>query len=403
MFDISIILLLIFQGAIKQIFNLFDYFDEFVLVIYSLRFFIQVILKRKKIKLFRYEKITIILLCIFYIIGIISSYYYKVQGYNMSYIISGLLSIKPIIIYFIARVVMKGIKIERKKLNKIYNLLLMCLWIYFGILIVNIPFGFLKNFDERYGIKTVSIGFEHVSELDFFIISIMIILLFLTYILKKSYKKYLINLIPSFFLVLFSGRTKALAFLVVYFLILIIIFNFGKLKKRYFIAMIPMIIFIGMDRLKISLFSLEAARGALYSTSIKIAMDFFPLGSGFGTFGTAYSAKNYSPLYFYYGINNVWGLSSNMSSFITDTHWPPILAETGLFGALIYISIIFCLFKLFWKIDNNIIMRVSIISLFTFGIISSVAEPFFMSYKGVGMFIITAFFISVNKSYKHEN
>ena len=44
----------------------------------------------------------------------------------------------------------------------------------------------------------------------------------------------------------------------------------------------------------------EYARALILMTSIAIANDYFPLGTGFGTFGSYYSKVNYSPVFYLY-------------------------------------------------------------------------------------------------------
>ena len=83
------------------------------------------------------------------------------------------------------------------------------------------------------------------------------------------------------------------------------------------------------------------ARAALYVASFSLLKDFFPFGSGLGTFATHASRVYYSPLYYQYNLSHVWGLSRDMSEFIADTFFP-VLAQFGVVGILL-----FCLF--WWK------------------------------------------------------
>lgn len=82
---------------------------------------------------------------------------------------------------------------------------------------------------------------------------------------------------------------------------------------------------------------LENARLAMYYTSVDVARDYFPLGAGLGRYGSWMSRVDYSPLYETYGLDSVYGLSREVPSYITDTFWPQILGETGLFGLLAYV------------------------------------------------------------------
>jgi len=82
------------------------------------------------------------------------------------------------------------------------------------------------------------------------------------------------------------------------------------------------------------------ARPVLYMTSVEILQDYFPFGSGFGSFATHASQVVYSPIYEAYEISSVWGLSEDFSVFVADTHFPS-LAQFGIMGVI--------LFVLFWR------------------------------------------------------
>ncbi|MGQ1946401.1 hypothetical protein ACT3CD_04780 [Geofilum sp. OHC36d9] len=82
------------------------------------------------------------------------------------------------------------------------------------------------------------------------------------------------------------------------------------------------------------------ARPVLYLTAGKILYDYFPFGSGFGSFATHASRTSYSEIYEEYGIDKVWGLSRDYPYFIADTHYPS-LAQFGVVGILLFI--------LFWR------------------------------------------------------
>jgi hypothetical protein len=81
--------------------------------------------------------------------------------------------------------------------------------------------------------------------------------------------------------------------------------------------------------------STPEARTVLTVDSVKVAAGYFPLGAGFGRFGSAGAATNYSPEYVARGYPYVWGLgrTEEEGRFLTDTEWPAIVGETGFFGA----------------------------------------------------------------------
>jgi len=85
-------------------------------------------------------------------------------------------------------------------------------------------------------------------------------------------------------------------------------------------------------------------RIGMYLASFNIANDFFPFGSGFGSFGSLASISGgYSELYYTYGVDGI-GSNSEMavaegSHTLLDTFWPHIIAELGYIGSFLYISL----------------------------------------------------------------
>ena len=95
----------------------------------------------------------------------------------------------------------------------------------------------------------------------------------------------------------------------------------------------------------------EHVRLGMYITSYNITTDYFPFGSGMGTFASLSSiAGQYSPIYYDYGINNI-GMNNpedvaNGKHTLLDTYWPHIFGELGLFGTLLFLYLWFFPFKL---------------------------------------------------------
>jgi len=86
-------------------------------------------------------------------------------------------------------------------------------------------------------------------------------------------------------------------------------------------------------------------RLGMYIAGFNIASDYFPLGSGLGTFGSLASIINgYSDIYIKYGISQI-GYNSQYDVAtghftILDTYWPHIIGELGFIGS--------CLFLYLW-------------------------------------------------------
>jgi hypothetical protein len=82
----------------------------------------------------------------------------------------------------------------------------------------------------------------------------------------------------------------------------------------------------------------SSARSRLYRTGEDIAASNFPIGVGFGRFASYPSRTNYSPVYYQYRLNDVFGLGPDYPAFIDDTSWPSVLGETGWGGFAFYVG-----------------------------------------------------------------
>lgn len=95
------------------------------------------------------------------------------------------------------------------------------------------------------------------------------------------------------------------------------------------------------------------ARNALYFTAIHIARDYFPLGTGQGTYGSVPSKLSDERVMNDYGINHIYGLDGGDPDFRLDTHWAYILGENGYLGMLLYLILFFFPILLIRKIRGH--------------------------------------------------
>lgn len=131
------------------------------------------------------------------------------------------------------------------------------------------------------------------------------------------------------------------------------------------------------------------ARPATYETGMTIMFkDYIPFGSGLGSFGTAAAAKEYSPLYYKYNLNEIWGLDPTYPMFLADAFYPT-LAEYGIVGLFFFLW--------FWKrrlweankIPNLIYYRMALMCILALAL-ESTADSSYLSGKGMGYFMILA-------------
>lgn len=128
--------------------------------------------------------------------------------------------------------------------------------------------------------------------------------------------------------------------------------------------------------------SLDTVRQAMTLASAQIAKDYFPLGTGGGTFGSAASLQSgYSDAYSKYNIDELYGGSMDMPDFLQDGTWAKILGESGVFGTAFYVlTLIFCILPLirmaYKERDDSVLRNHALATVILTLLVSTASAPF---------------------------
>ena len=195
-----------------------------------------------------------------------------------------------------------------------------------------------------------------------------------------------------FFVITNTLRIKTFFFIIVF---LIISIYLNKTNKKITFSKIGIIvcicILIAYNQIEYYFFtSDDIARGVLLETSIKIANDHFPFGAGFATFGSYFSAVNYSPIYLKYNIHNIHGLTKENPTFLSDSFWPMLVGQLGYIGTSFYLI---CIILLLIKIQKNYSFEnkyeyIAKISVLAYLMISSTSESAFVNPMAISLALI---------------
>lgn len=142
-------------------------------------------------------------------------------------------------------------------------------------------------------------------------------------------------------IICFTLRGKSIGFVMFY----IIFANMEKLIRGKYRLLLLSLAAAGVFLASAGNFSTyygdaESARSVLTQDSITLANEHFPVGLGFGTFGSSAASKYYSPVYVKLGYQNKYGMGYMTRSYLTDTFWPILLGEFGYVGTLFYVAMI---------------------------------------------------------------
>ena len=132
----------------------------------------------------------------------------------------------------------------------------------------------------------------------------------------------------------------------------------------------------------------------------QILWDHFPFGSGMGSFGCAAAADFYSPLYYKYKMDDIWGLTPDNPMFLADAFYP-VLAQIGVVGIFF-----FCAFwkRRFQEMNRIVDMRyykVAWITVFCLAI-EQTADTSFLSGKGMGYCMLIALCLNADYNLRRQ-
>lgn len=132
----------------------------------------------------------------------------------------------------------------------------------------------------------------------------------------------------------------------------------------------------------------------------QILWDYFPFGSGMGSFGCAAAADYYSPLYYKYKMDDIWGLTPDNPMFLADAFYP-VLAQIGVVGIFF-----FCAFwkRRFQEMNRIVDMRYYKVAWITFFClaIEQTADTSFLSGKGMGYCMLIALCLNADYNLRRQ-
>lgn len=132
-----------------------------------------------------------------------------------------------------------------------------------------------------------------------------------------------------------------------------------------------------------------------------IIWEYFPFGSGMGSWGCAAAADYYSPLLYKYNMNTVWGCSPEYDRFIADAFYPT-LAQLGVVGIFFFCAFWRRRIVAFNKIMDLRYYRVAWITFFCLAI-EQTADTSFLSGKGMGYCMLIAMCLNANRNMIKSN
>lgn len=289
-----------------------------------------------------------IYLFFFAVIGVVGS---LLSGINTNYCLLGMfLFIKTYLLYYL----FEGVQWTNKDARKIFCI---AKYTYIILLFLGFVFYFFPKYKifKEYAVMTSICNHPAV----FATVVTPLVIYFAIEIVENNRVGRLIPLIIAFVCILLAGTSKNIISIGVTFVGYMLM---TKKKTKYIFIAIAITIFVvfsadiitnlyyDYSMYVISETASTRPRTMLWTGGLEIAKDYFPLGAGFGTYGSTVAREHYSPLYYTYGLAWKDGLSERNGKYLLDTYWPSVFGETGILGAIILLVFFV---KLMRKTYNN--------------------------------------------------
>lgn len=360
----------------------FSYIEDGMILVLICIFIVNCIKKRGKIRLEKHEKIIIISYFFIYILGILGNIISGFQS-NIFAIMVDMLSWTKFFIGYIGLV--NIIKKERAERLYVYLLNLAKFVVIIGLVleILNLTTSLelAQKTYAKFGIKAFSL-FGHPA----FASSIFA---GFTALFLLEPKKNKLWIILSLILVAATLRSKSFAFVcLIIYSVLFLRKNINALK---ILSAIVLIVVVGWSQIQNYFLNINGSRARVLNTSVQIANDYFPIGTGFATFGTMISGQYYSEAYNEYGLNDRWGFREDAYSFVADGGWATMIGQFGYIGTMLFVVMLICLLLSIKRRSNGKNTQLlPYIALIGYLLISSTNEAAFNSNYAVLYAIILA-------------
>jgi len=389
---VLVIWLCFFQNPLEGINTFFAYIDEGIALLGAVLTLYHILIKReltiKKDIIFIF-----IPLCIFLISGLTGNIIYNYQPIS-AVVIDFYTNIKFFLalltgIYFLGNIKWNDLSRLSNINAKIITIIM------FAIFVFDRIFNFYPG-NYRYGIKVAKLFFGHATYLAGAVV--FLVTLLTVFYQKRNLPYIFMNLI----MLAFTLRFKAFGAVALYIALFVIIVVLKFELKLWHIAVLAVIAAV-VGWPKIHYYFIELAwhstRSVLLMLSFVILKDYFPIGTGFGTYASSQAEKHFSPVYKIYNFENLVKRDTGWRGYMNDSFWPIIVGQTGFLGTIAYLIV---MVQIAWKIFNlqkfNKYIFVGIMFSFGYLGIASLAEPAFNNAVAVPLAILMGLSFKMNYS-----
>lgn len=336
----------------------------------------------------RYDKWLVLFLSGFFMTGVLSS---LVAGTRPPFIgiVKDIMLVGKFFLCFLCGKLLFAEMDREKMLNRIRSITKVSIAVifFFGVisLFVNIGMGS----QVRFGFRSYQFLYTHYTFLVFAEV-VMIAMIFAKK--ERTNTRYLLMAQAT---LLMTMRTKAVVFCAAV-LLFWFMKNYGKkIHLRYYVTagIAGLLISWGKIREYLSYGASYNMRNGLYMGGLKLAAKYFPLGSGFCSYGSNLSYEYNRQMYEVVGLLSHQGFEVG-KPVISDVFWPYIYGQFGVIGMIFYVGMLLLVFYSLrtelQETDKDKLYGANLI--FIYLVLASVAEAVYTNVTGVFSAVLLAIY-----------
>lgn len=375
------------------IYSLISYIDELYVV------FLWILCLYKsgwKLQLAKDDKIIFLLGFIYLTLGLIFSFVSHYQSLNVM-IIDAFTCIKFILCYEGIRQYLSTKEQNLSAINSLYRFCTKYLVLLFILGVINIFIDIFPKPDYRYGVGSIKLFYVHPTYLATSAIFCVCVIITRSAFHQTKSDKWciLMGLIVS----CLTLRSKAIAGTFCIVLIYCYFIQF-KLKNKIILGIVAFLtaFFIGYNQLAFYFggyykINNGFVREKMLIDSFSIANKYLPFGTGFGTFGSYMAVSHWSPLY------DAYNYDHEVYTFMSDSFWPIIIAQTGYIGLVIFLILLWKFFTVIFKVQKtNLHLLWAGLSIILYELIASVGESALFNPAVCPLFLLLGIIINLSES-----
>lgn len=336
-----LILLLFFQNLLITVSPVFSYLDE-VLALSALLYFFACSTVSREIN--SGNAAILVFMLIITAGGLICNIVSSVQNSFFAIAIDVISNFKFVFLYLGAKSYLKRHAVAK---DEILTLVLIVVKLYVLCLAACAAINLFRDIgmsnEIRYGLRSFAFVYGTPGHVINQMTYALLLLVAERIYLKKS--DYFMGALCLFVMVC-TTKTRAFVLAAIFLVLAFFFVVRGRKKISLGVAIFSLVLlfFLGFSNFHYYFTTPNAPRKMFLDGAVLLMKTYFPLGTGFATFGSSAAADYYSDIYIQLGFSNRYGMTYDNPLYLNDNYFPMVFGQFGILFGLIFCAFLVYVF-----------------------------------------------------------